>query len=344
MKNEFKIAKFNRAREILFVVVPPIAELDLTGAWSVFQEANRIFQFGQKPLPYRITIATAGDDLIVSGDFGLKMLAEKRLSAIAGAVDTLVVIGGSAAANVASDGFAVDWLRRNARKARRTASVCTGAFVLAAADLLDGKRATTHWRACAELARRFPLVKVENQPIFVQDGSVYTSAGVTAGIDLALELVEQDLGADISLEIARNMVMFLRRPGGQTQFSAQLAADAPTRQSLKNLQSWIAENLNQPLEVKQLAGEAAMSERNFARAFAREFGMTPARYVLQQRIEAARRELEQTKRGQAEIALRCGFKTAGNLRRTFARTVGATPEQYRARFSRAKTTVDSLNL
>ena len=216
------------------------------------------------------------------------------------------------------------------------ASVCTGAFVLAAAGLLDGRRATTHWRACAELAARYPQIAVENTPIFVCDDNIYTSAGVTAGIDLALELVAQDLGGETALELARNLVVFLRRPGGQAQFSATLAGQMPEKQTMKILAGWIADNLAAPLEVRHLAGRAAMSERNFARIFADEFGTTPARYVLSQRIEAARRELEMTRRRPSEIALRCGFRTTDNLRRAFTREVGVTPEKYRARFAPEK--------
>jgi transcriptional regulator GlxA family with amidase domain len=332
MKTKTKIKTSKLPRRVLFVAVPPIAELDLTGALSVFQDANFTAQVEHKTQPYKIEIVTAGDDLIVAGECGLTMLAEKHLTDVTGTIDTVLVVAGTQSFKISPNDLITVWLQQNFAQIRRVASVCVGAFALAAAGLLDNRRATTHWRACGELKNKHPQIIVEQTPIFVRDGNIYTSAGVTAGMDLALQLVEEDLGSRVALETARNLVMFLRRPGGQAQFSAALQAQTPERQSLKDLQAWIADNLREPLEIRQLARQAAMSERNFARVFAREFGTTPARYVAAQRLEAARRELEQTEKGQAEIAARCGFGTAGNLRRVFAREVGTTPEQYRTRF------------
>jgi transcriptional regulator GlxA family with amidase domain len=211
-----------------------------------------------------------------------------------------------------------------------------GAFTLAAAGLLDGRRATTHWEFSRELAQRYPGIRVEPDPIFVRDGPVSTSAGVTAGMDLALDLVEEDLGAEMALSVARFLVVFLRRPGGQAQFSATLARDAPERRSLRDLQAWIADNLTKRLAIPELAARAAMSPRHFARVFAQELGMTPARYVLEQRVEAARRELERTARSQDEIAERCGFGSAERLRRAFVRALGVPPALYRERFRRKR--------
>lgn len=334
MENKNKSEMSNQPRRIVFVTVPPIAEIDLIGALSVFQDANFIAQANRQVPPYQIEIVTVQNDLTVTGDCGLTMIVEKHLPDVEFPIDTLLVAGGSGSYNVQTESLITDWLRQNFGHIRRICSVCTGAFVLAAAGLLDNRGATTHWKACRELQNKYPAIQVESNPIFVRDGNIYTSAGVTAGMDLALELIEKDLGNEISLEIARNLVMFLRRPGGQAQFSTTLAAQAPESQSLKNLQFWIAENLNQPLDIPQLAGKAAMSERNFARLFVKEFGITPARYVLGQRIEAAKRELEQTPRRQNEIAVKCGFKTAGNMRRIFLREVGVIPKDYRAHFSR----------
>jgi transcriptional regulator GlxA family with amidase domain len=215
---------------------------------------------------------------------------------------------------------------------RRVASVCTGAFVLAAMGLLDGKRATTHWAACKELGRRYPRLAVDADPIFVRDGRIYTSAGVTAGIDLALALVEADLGRDIALTIARWLVLYLRRPGNQRQFSVQLQGQVAERDALRRIQAYARDHLDADLSVERLAERSGMSPRHFARCFKTEVGMTPARYVSQLRTEAARRLLEEGKRPIEQIARDCGFNTPETLRRTFARELKTPPREYRRRF------------
>jgi transcriptional regulator GlxA family with amidase domain len=225
---------------------------------------------------------------------------------------------------------------------RRIGSVCSGAFILAEAGLLDGRRATTHWGWCKELAQRYPRVKVDPDPIFVRDGSIYTSAGVTAGMDLALALVEEDHGRELALRVARQLVLFLRRPGGQSQFSAQLAVQAADREPLRELQAWIADHLNQDLSVEALADRVAMSPRNFARVFSREVGVTPARFVEQARVEAARRRLEESAHGVDAIASQCGFGTAESMRRAFLRRLHVPPSAYRHRF--ASPSLPSLSL
>jgi len=223
-------------------------------------------------------------------------------------------------------------LRATAPRARRVASVCTGAFLLARAGLLDGRRATTHWAWCEELARRFPQVAVERDPIFVADGNVRTSAGVTAGMDLALALVEEDLGPRAALEVARQLVLFVRRPGGQAQFSAGLAAQAQ-HAPLRELQAWMADHLDADLGVEALAARAHMSPRSFARAFRRETATTPAAYVEALRVERARLLLETTPAAVTEVARACGFGTVETLRRAFARRLGVAPAAYRSRFA-----------
>ncbi len=212
-------------------------------------------------------------------------------------------------------------------------SVCTGAFVLARAGLLEGRRATTHWSACAALARRHPAVRVESEPIFVRDGNVYTSAGVTAGIDLALALVEEDVGRETALRVARGLVLFIRRGGAQAQFSVGLAGQEAQRASLRALQEWMAGHLAEDLSVPALAERAFMSPRNFARVFTRETGSTPAAYVEQLRLERARTLLETTDVQLAEIARRCGFGTVETLRRVFSRRLHVSPSDYRDRFA-----------
>jgi transcriptional regulator GlxA family with amidase domain len=226
-------------------------------------------------------------------------------------------------------------VRRAAGGARRIASVCTGAFVLAAAGLLDDRRATTHWAFCGELAERFPNVRVERDPIYVRDGEVWTSAGVTAGIDLALALVEEDLGRDIALLVARWLVVFVRRAGGQSQFSAQLAAQTAERVPLRDLQAWIGDHPEADLAVPALARRVAMSVRHFSRVFRAETGASPADYVERIRVETARRLLETSARSVEEIAAAAGFANPEALRRAFGRRVGLSPREYRARFGPA---------
>jgi transcriptional regulator GlxA family with amidase domain len=228
----------------------------------------------------------------------------------------------------------IAWLTAAARRSRRVASVCTGAFLLARAGLLDGRPATTHWASCKELARRYPSIRVEPDPIFVRDGDVMTSAGVTAGMDLALALVEEDLGRETALETARWLVLFLKRPGGQAQFSAQLAAQMADREPLRELQEWIPDNLDVDLSVPALARRACMSERNFARAFRRETGMTPAAYVETARVERARMALESGELPVETIARQAGFGTVETMRRAFGRRLGVSPLDYRNRFRR----------
>ncbi|MFI5317287.1 MAG: GlxA family transcriptional regulator, partial [Myxococcota bacterium] len=229
----------------------------------------------------------------------------------------------------------VDFLRRAAPRARRVASICSGTFLLAEAGLLDGRRATTHWAHCAELAKRYPRVAVETDPIFVRDGKLWSSAGVCAGMDLALALAEQDHGRELALTVAQWMVLFLKRPGGQSQFSVGLAAQATEHERIRELQAWAQAHLPADLGIAALAKRAAMSPRNFARVFAREVGETPARWVERARVEAARRLLEESDDGVDAVASRCGFGTAETLRRAFLRQLRVGPAAYRARFRSA---------
>jgi transcriptional regulator GlxA family with amidase domain len=224
-------------------------------------------------------------------------------------------------------------MRSVAPSVRRLGSVCVGSFLLAEAGLLNGKRATTHWKFVQELARRYPKVRVVSEPIWARDGNIYTSAGISAGIDLALAWVEEDCGNVIASEVARELVLFLRRPGGQSQISVSLAAQASEMRSIQELQVWIAENLHQPLSLQVLASRAAMSVRNFERVFTLETGVSPARYVLQMRIEAAQRMLERTRKGLDQIALSCGFSSADAMRRAFMRTLRTTPLSWRRHLS-----------
>jgi transcriptional regulator GlxA family with amidase domain len=314
-------------RRVVIAVFPGVQTLDVTGPAEVFRAATLL-----KPPGYEVTIAarTAGRMETSTVSF----VPDARLEDCTGPIDTLIVAGGSGTRAAEEDEALVAWIAEAATRSRRVASVCTGAFLLARAGLLDGRRATTHWASCAELAERYPAVTVDPDPIFVRDRSVVTSAGVTAGMDLALALVEEDLGRETALAAARWLVLFLQRPGGQTQFSAQLAAQTADRAPLRELQAWIPDHLDEDLSVPALACRAAMSDRNFARAFRRETGMTPAAYVEAARVERARIALETGDLPVEAIARQAGFGTVETLRRAFRRRVGVSPIDYRDRFRR----------
>jgi transcriptional regulator GlxA family with amidase domain len=320
-------------RRVVIVAFPKVQALDVTGPAEVFSLAHR----AQAAMPgrtagYDIELVTPDGEQVATSS-GLRLVPHSSLEACRGRIDTLVVAGGLGVRDAAADERLIAWLRLAARRSRRVTSVCTGAFLLARAGLLDGRRATTHWAACAALARTFPTVEVESDPIFVRDGNVYSSAGVTAGIDLALALVEEDLGRRASADVARSLVLFVRRPGGQAQFSAGLAGQSAERPSLRELQDWMADNLDQDLSVAALAERAFMSQRNFARVFAREVGSTPAAYVESLRLERARTLLETTALQLDEVTLRCGFGTVETMRRAFGRRLHVSPGSYRDRFN-----------
>jgi len=304
--------------------------LDVTGPLQVFASANDLARQRGLPLPYAVNvIATQAGPVMTSA--GLALLAEP-LPAIDQPCDTLVIAGGWGVYGVAEDPTLVQWVRDKSLHTRRMASVCTGAFLLAASGLLDGCRVATHWTRCEELARKFPALTVEANPIFIQQGAVWTSAGVTAGIDLCLALVEDDLGRAIALEVARHLVVFLKRPGGQSQFSVTLSLQKSDSR-FAELHAWIADNLTLELSIATLAAQAGMSERSFVRHYRTETGQTPARAVELIRVENARRQLADSTTSIKRIAMQCGFGCEETLRRSFLRALSVTPQAYRERFS-----------
>jgi transcriptional regulator GlxA family with amidase domain len=313
-------------RRIVIVAFPGVQTLDVIGPAEVFHTAAAL-----EPGTYSVEVVAAESGPLPSTSVGL--VADRAFRNSRGTIDTLIVPGGPGSRDAARDRATVSWVGAAAGRSRRVCSVCTGAFVLAAGGLLDGRRATTHWASCDRLAERYTDVTVERDPIFVRDGDVYTSAGVTAGMDLALALVEEDLGRRTALEVARWLVLFVKRPGGQSQFSTQLAAQTAEREPLRDLQEWIAGNLDGDLSVPVLAERAHMSERNFARAFRRELGLTPGAYVEVARVEAARIALESTGTPVEVVAHQAGFGTVETLRRAFHRRLGVGPAEYRARFT-----------
>jgi transcriptional regulator GlxA family with amidase domain len=316
-------------RVVEVLAYPAVQLLDVTGPLQVFASANDLVAKSGEAIPYEIRLVAPGGDS-VPASAGVALVAQP-LSSFETSVDTLVVAGGENFDATSIDPVLVDWVRGRTKQARRTASICTGAFLLGAAGVLDGRRAATHWLHCAELARRFPAVQVDSDPIFVRDGPIWTSAGVTAGIDLALALVEEDLGRSITLAVARYLVVFLKRPGGQAQFSETLSLQA-AEDKFGPLHDWIREHLAQDLSLRVLAGEAGMSERSFSRHYAESTGLTPARAVERLRLEGARRLLLDTRLPVKRISQRCGFGSEETMRRSFLRLLGSTPQDYRARF------------
>ncbi|MDQ0994138.1 GlxA family transcriptional regulator [Streptomyces sp. V3I7] len=310
-------------RTVLVVLFDGVQTLDVTGPSEVFAGAEH-----HTPGSYRIRTASL-DGGPVRSSSGLTLVPDQVLTD-ASDPHTLIVPGGQGTRRF--DPRLTDWLREHGPRAERLVSVCTGAILLAAAGLLDGRRVTTHWAYCDKLARDHPAVEVDPDPIYVRDGHVATSAGVTSGIDLALALVEEDLGRDTALTIARHLVVFLRRPGNQAQFSAQLAAQTARREPLREVQQWITEHPHGDLSVESLAARALLSPRHFARSFQAETGMTPGRYVDRVRLEHARRLLEDTADGIEQISRASGYGTPEAMRRAFVRTLGAAPAEYRRRF------------
>jgi len=320
-------------RSIVVVAFPDAQILDVVGPLEVFSTANRVLEGanGASAPAYRIGIAATRNGPVRMSN-GIEIGPATAQGKVRFPIDTLLVAGGQGTRAAAGDRTLIDWIRRAAPRARRVASVCTGAFLLAEAGLLDGRRATTHWASCDLLARRYPRVKVDPDPIFVRDGRLFTSAGVTSGMDLALALVEEDHGREPALTVARWLVVFLKRPGGQSQFSAQLAAQIAEREPLRDLQAWILDHPAADGCVRALARRAAMSPRHFARVFTAETGLTPARFVERARVEAARRLLEQTSRSIEAVASAAGFGSAESMRRAFLRTLRVGPAAYRGRF------------
>ncbi len=322
------------SRVVVLVGFNGVQTLDLVGPLDVFAKANARAVEREVPAPHYELIVASPDGGEIGSEAGIRLAGTVRLAEVGRPPDTIVVAGGSEDALIRArdETDLVAWIAASARRTRRVASVCTGAFVLAAAGLLDGRRVTTHWSACGRLQSFCPMAEVVPDAIYVSDRGIYTSAGFTAGIDLALALVEQDLGSEVALAVARDLVLFLRRPGGQAQFSASLAAQAHAGDRFRELAVWIRENPTGDLRVPALAARAAMSERNFGRAFAAQTGVSPARYVELARLDQAKLLLESSDWPLARVAERSGFGSVPTLLRAFRRHLSVTPEEYRERF------------
>jgi len=322
-------------RTVVLFAFDGVQLLDVAGPADAFDAATRLVE--NRGTPYRLRVATLDGEPVRTGS-GLTLGADLRLDDVRPPVNTLIVPGGLTTDRLLEDRAVLASVARVAALAGRVASVCSGAFILAEAGLLDGRAATTHWSACAELAARFPRVDVEPDRIFVRDGPIVTAAGVTAGIDMALGLIEADHGAGVARRVARWLVMFVQRPGGQSQFSERLmlppVADPPLRRAIDA----VVADPGADHQVPALARHAALSERHLSRLFATSLATTPARFVERVRVEAARERLEGSGVPVEAVARAAGFGSAETMRRAFLRVLGITPSEYRARFSRVTPT------
>ena len=312
-------------RRIVILGPPPVQILDVTGPLEVFASAPN----------YKVELACANGEREIRTNRGVSLAGAIPVSEIKGPIDTLIIAGGPGVETGEYNPEIIAWIKEAATRSRRVASICTGAFPLAVAGLLDGKEAVTHWKFCDRLAREFPKVNVRPNPIFLRDGNVYSSAGITAGIDLCLALVEEDHGHEVAVNIARFLVMFLVRPGGQAQYSHMLSGQMTTSQPLRELQVWMLENLREPLTVEALAERAGMSARHLTRVCLRETGMNPGQFVDRMRVEAAQRLIDSSAKGLKEIAETAGFGSADSMRRVFLRVLGVTAAEYASRFRRS---------
>jgi len=322
-------------KHVVFLVLPGTQLLDLAGPADVFMAANQCARGRGENPAYRVSFVGPVADPDTATGVSLRV---GNLNQIRGAIDTLVVPGGMDFGEAELDARATAWIRRRWKRIRRVVSICTGAFVLADAGVLAGRRVTTHWRELERLDQIVPDATVDRDALYVKDGPVYTSAGITAGIDLALALVEEDLGPDLALEVARILVMFLHRPGGQSQFSAALRQPTAEHPGIRDVQADVTENPGKDHRVPELARRAGMSTRHFVRVFTQETGEPPAHYVQRVRVERARQLLEREGLGIEEVAATCGFGSAETMRRRFQQSLGVPPSEYRARFTRPTST------
>jgi transcriptional regulator GlxA family with amidase domain len=318
-------------RTIAIVAMPGVQLLDVSGPLDVFAEANA--QARKDVYRLLVVAKTVGQ---IRSSSGVRLVPDLVIGdAVETKIDTLLVAGCPNAAEVRPDLAVVEWLRRMAPRARRYGSVCSGAFLLAATGLIDGRRVTTHWAVAQQLALHYPAITVDEDAIQVRDGRLRTAAGVTAGLDLALALVEEDLGRDVAMKVAAQLVMLFKRPGGQMQFSRKGEAVPAGRSALQEVQRWVAASPAADHSVASLAKRMELSPRHFARLFHSEVGITPAAWVKAVRVTAARRLLEDGQHTPKQVAALCGFADADTLRRTFARHVGVTPADYRKRYAKA---------
>lgn len=331
------IPKSKGRRRVVFVTMPNGDPFDLIGPMTVLHDANwQLENSGRLDLGYDIEVVTNQPGTVYQVD-GFRMVVDKSCHEVRGDVDTLVFQAVDYEEECLKDRRFIDWVKRIAPRTRRLATACIGTYVLAEAGLLDGRRATTHWSACENFQSRYPDVKLDPEPIFIKDGKFYSSAGVTSILDLMLSLVEEDYGSELALRVAQSMVMFLRRPANQAQFSTQLNGSNADDMQIRTVMAYVAEHPDHNLSVEVLAEMAKMSPRNFTRVFARETGVTPGKFVEQSRLESARGRLEQSKLPINQVANQCGYRTTDGMRVAFDRNLGIGPSEYRRRFTTSQT-------
>ena len=327
------IPRSEGGRHVLFVTMPDGDPFDLIGPMAVLREANFFFAASGRPdLSYTFEVVCSVPGTLLEAD-GFRMQVDRPCYDVTGPVDTVVFQAIDLEGKCLLDEAFIDWVREIAGNTRRMASACLGSYVLAEAGLLDGRRAASHWSVSRHFRERYPEVEFDGDPIYIKDGKFYTSAGMTSIIDLMMALVEEDFGSELALRVAQGMVMFLRRPANQSQFSTHLVELQTEDRRLRDVVAHVAQHPDEDLRVGRLAKLAAMSPRNFARVFTQELGITPGKFVELSRLEAARRWLEQTSTSVERIARACGYGTAAGMRLAFDRTLGVTPREYRNRFS-----------
>jgi len=323
-------------KHIAFLVIPNVTLLDVTGPYEVFAQAIECLQNKSTcmPVSYVLHTISAGRGKTVCTASGLSIQCEDTIRTVTYPIDTLFIPGvpNSCLCNYKAGAHVLRWIGEQAKKVRRICSVCTGTFLLAEAGVLAGHTATSHWEVCDKLAQEYPEVNVDGNPIFIKDGKIYTSAGISAGMDLALALLEEDFGRPLAIEVAKQMVLYLKRPGSQSQYSSVLTHQQVDYRPIQEIESWILEHLHETLTVERLAENALMSARNFARVFTRETGITPAKYIDKLRIETACRYLVDTQLSLKEIATVCGLGSVDNMRKVFIKYLEISPVEYRKRF------------
>jgi len=328
-------------KNIVFLVIPDATLLDIAGPCEVFTQAMELsaqdmlkcnfeYQTHFLSLDKRKNVRTAS---------GMTIYCPENIKTFDLPIDTLIIPGvpNPIIGEYELPAYVLNWIKHQSGIVRRICSVCTGSFILAEAGILSGKRATTHWEKCATLSNRFPDISVDENPIFIKDGNIYTSAGISSGMDLALGLVEEDLGKTIALEVARQMVLYLKRPGSQSQYSSVLTHQNTDYKPIMDVCNWIGEHLQEVITVERLSEKTSMSPRNFARVFVRETGITPARYVDKLRVETACRYLVDTNLSLKEIAMHCGLGSPDNMRKVFLKSIRISPLEYRKNFGTAFT-------
>ena len=325
-----------KTKHIVIIAPPMTSILDVAGPLEVFSKAANYITNNDPSVqqPYTTHLLSVDSLPIVHTSAGLPLVCEGGIESINYEVDTVLISGQGASENLDIQHL-TKWLRENVNTIRRIGSICAGAFILAKAGILNGRRSTTHWQVCDKLARLYPEIKVEKDPIFVKDGNIYTSAGISTGIDLSLAMVEEDFGRDVAVMVARVLVLYLKRPANQSQFSNILMHQTVDYRPIQVIQEWIIGHLDEELTVDVLAEKALMSPRNFARVFLRETGITPAKYVEKVRLETAKRRLEETQLSIEEISNECGVGSSDGLRRLFLRYIQMTPTDYRKNFAEA---------